>query len=649
MRRLGIFVFYDTRGVVDDYVNYFLEDLKKNIDELLIVCNGKLTEEGRGKLTKYAKDIIMRPNKGLDTWAYKEGLDHYGWDRLSQYDEVILLNDTVFGPVFPFSEMFEAMEKKVLDFWGITRHAKLDVQEFNSEYGYVPEHIQSYFTVFRKRFIQSPDLQRYWDELPQVDSYKDAVGKHEIVFTKHFSDLGYKWDTYVQDSYLLERNYQPLMAYPMELVRDCRCPIFKKRVFFQEYEWYRDNTLGNTALKLYEYLKENTDYPVELLVKHLLRTRNMTDLYRNFHWNYILPEDYVLPKADTEAIEKRKIGVFMSLRYPEMVKEVFRYASNLPDGTDIYVYIDEKSYEEICSEIREATMSWKTGKLNIRCFERVPVKEDLSAPRDIESEKKAKKLKKLKNEFTGFTQTENREFIREFIRWNSEKTSGYDYCLYVHDLKVTDALKQRSVGSAYFEKAMESLMGSPDYVVNILKTFEENPRLGILSMFPMNTGEYFYFYGERWNIGKTYQDVKRLVEKYTEEIPVSYNEEPFTVNGCFFWYRRESLKGLSKIRDEDRDMKSDVLERILSYFAQTEGFYSGKAAGRKIAELDLTNHDYNMNYVSKMIREKEIQKELYENSFSWRITSPVRATVKFMERIMKKEMNHDHRRNKEEA
>ena len=69
IRRLGIFFFYDKDGVVDDYIPHLLEDLKKNLSELLIVCNGGLTAEGRAKFTGLASEILVRENKGYDVWA----------------------------------------------------------------------------------------------------------------------------------------------------------------------------------------------------------------------------------------------------------------------------------------------------------------------------------------------------------------------------------------------------------------------------------------------------------------------------------------------------------------------------------------------------------------------------------------------------
>ena len=129
--------------------------------------------------------------KAFDIWGYKTGLDHYGWDRLSEFDEVVVANNTVFGPVFPFSQMFAGMANRDLDFWGLTRHYEHEKDPTDSSpLGYTTEHVQSYFMGFRKSFIQSADFRGYWDNLPALNSYHEAIGKHETYFTHYFSEPG---------------------------------------------------------------------------------------------------------------------------------------------------------------------------------------------------------------------------------------------------------------------------------------------------------------------------------------------------------------------------------------------------------------------------------------------------------------------------
>ena len=108
-KRLGIFFFFDAQGVVDSYVETLLTDMVKNLSELVIVVNGELTAKSYAKLTAFTDNIILRENKGLDAWAYKTAMESYGWDRLVEFDEVVLFNATIMGPVYPFEEMFTEM------------------------------------------------------------------------------------------------------------------------------------------------------------------------------------------------------------------------------------------------------------------------------------------------------------------------------------------------------------------------------------------------------------------------------------------------------------------------------------------------------------------------------------------------------------
>ena len=60
MKRLGIYVFCDKDGIVDDYISYFLNDFIQHFQEFLIVCNGILTKDGRQILQKFTHHILHR-------------------------------------------------------------------------------------------------------------------------------------------------------------------------------------------------------------------------------------------------------------------------------------------------------------------------------------------------------------------------------------------------------------------------------------------------------------------------------------------------------------------------------------------------------------------------------------------------------------
>ena len=89
VRRLGIFFFYDAQGVVDDYVLTLLDGFQPHVEEFTIVVNGKLNAVGRERLERYTNNLIVRDNKCFDVWAYKAGIEYYGWEKLAQFDEII--------------------------------------------------------------------------------------------------------------------------------------------------------------------------------------------------------------------------------------------------------------------------------------------------------------------------------------------------------------------------------------------------------------------------------------------------------------------------------------------------------------------------------------------------------------------------------
>ena len=153
---VALYTFYEKNGIVRDFVLYYLEELKKEISDIIVIVNGKLSPEGRLKLEKIGVDILVRENKGLDFGAWKAGIEYVGWEKIRKLDGLLLCNCTCYGPVYPFKEIFDAMAKKDCDFWGINRHPEMDVYLIpNDPCSKVKEHIQSYFLFFKPHLLKS--------------------------------------------------------------------------------------------------------------------------------------------------------------------------------------------------------------------------------------------------------------------------------------------------------------------------------------------------------------------------------------------------------------------------------------------------------------------------------------------------------------
>ena len=156
IKRYAVYVFYDKNGKADRYCDFFLNGLKQEVDFLQVIVNGEIDKESYNRLETIADDILVRPNEGYDVTAYKTGILKPGFDKLVEYDEVIICNDTLYGPLYPLSEMFEKMNSIDVDFWGLTNFHGVGFDPFGTvEYGYLPRHIQSFFMYLEKVLLKA--------------------------------------------------------------------------------------------------------------------------------------------------------------------------------------------------------------------------------------------------------------------------------------------------------------------------------------------------------------------------------------------------------------------------------------------------------------------------------------------------------------
>lgn len=558
VKRLAIYFFFDAEGVVDRYVDYLLEDLKRNVDEVLVVVNGSLQKEGKLVLEKHCPKVLVRENVGFDVWAYKAGIDAYGWDKLNQFDEVILLNSTIMGPVYPFSEMFEAMAERDLDFWGITAHDKLDQDPFGCcPYGTIPEHIQSHFTVFRSSLLKHQAFQSYWNDLSPIHSYEESVGKHEAFITKYFADLGFQWDTYVPKDYMHDYTSNLVICYPKNIIEKLRCPIFKRRCFFQDLDYLLTYTLGDSTRELFEFLRDNTDYDTTLILDNILRTCNLADVVKALQPYYVLDTMQSNALQIETALKEHKAALIIHLYSMDLMDEIYSYAQYWPQNADIYITTNTP-------EKRDAILG-KFSSLNINKLEVRIIK---NRGRDVSAL------------LVG---------VKDII-------NKYTYLCYLHDKK-TDYLNPGTVGEGFAYKCFQNTLASSSFINNIIQLFEDNPRIGLITMPEPNHADFFPHLANEWE--NNYDATVKLASKLKLHVPIQIDKEPVAPYGSYFWFRSQALKPLFDADWQYSDFPPEpmppdgtllhAIERIYPYVAQHVGFYTAVVTADTFFPIEYTN------------------------------------------------------------
>lgn len=559
-QRLGIYCFYDKYGHAASFIKTFLDDLMDNLDDLVVVVNGQLSDQARQLFSEYTKTIIVRENKGLDVAAYKQAILTLGWEKLESYDEVICLNDTVMGPVYPFREMFACMDRKDVDFWGITAYAGETVDKEQ-----IPTHLQAYWHAYRRSLVSSPAFHEYWETMPLWKDYAEVTRKHEMTFTKHFTDLGFTWASYIDWRKYQGYSSYPLLYMPMQIVRDDRCPIFKRRSFFVDYSAYFDQTAGQPALDLYEYLRDHTDYDVDMIWDAILPSYNIDDIRKAMHLDYVLPSQAINPQTH----DRPRSAFIYHVYFMDLLEDTCHYIASLPEETDLYI----TSTEDKIPQIREYMQ--QHGISHQATF--IPV---INRGRDVSA---------------------------LLVAACPVVLSGkYDVIGFAHDKKSSQNQENghhgtESQGFAY--KLMENTLGSEAYVKNILTLFAEKPRLGQVTPPPPYHALYFaHTIPHDW--GANYEITKELLEdRLGIHVPLSPTKPTASAMGSCYWFRVEALKPLFEYGWKYEDFLpegqmgedgtiSHAIERANGYICQSRGYYPAWVLSDRYARIEVDSLFY---------------------------------------------------------
>ena len=570
-KRIGVFVFYDKDGIVSDYVPYLLNDLKQNLDRLVVVCNGKLSAQGRDCLERYTSEIYVRDNIGYDAGAYKEAFDHFiGWDVLNDYDELVLCNDTFYGPLYPFEQVFRKMDSgnPELDFWGLTVHGKMEGSWWkdHNRYGFLPAHLQSFFLVVRSRLFHSAEFKRFWDEMDiDLDSVDDAIANFETSFTKVFEDEGFRWAPYCDTRELDDHKNQYIINQNVyncaELIEKYGCPIIKRRAFI----WgnHLEASDGGNAARAMEYIQTHTDYDTRLIFSHLLRVTDLSLLKRNLHWDYVLSKETSSLKFHPE---KGTALVVFHMYYPDLVDTCLHYLMDLPDYVDVLVTTSNDA---------------------------------------LDKNKVIEKLSGIQGKFLGIIEAPKRgRDIAAFLVAARTTILTYQYACFTHDKKMSSEAHYPTIGENFRELIEENVLASGEYVANIIELFEENPCLGVAAPPAPFMGSYLNSVGNAWQ--GNFEIAQKLAKELNLSCMMSEESQPYIL-GTSLWFRTEALRPILEHDFKETDLPeeplapdgtiSHAIERIFPFVAQSQGYYSAWIMTEEYASLHLEQINYMLSAI----------------------------------------------------
>lgn len=171
-RRIAVFVHFDPAGEVQRYVLPYLQALQdQGLDIIFVTNSGKLTEHARTALRPLCAAILVRRNLGYDFGAMRDGLQHAA-AKPETTDLVLVLNDSVYGPLTDIGPMLDRINFSQADVWGAT-------ESYQNRY-----HLQSYFIAVGPRALASKGWSSFWRSVRPVRNKLWVIVNYEVGMTR---------------------------------------------------------------------------------------------------------------------------------------------------------------------------------------------------------------------------------------------------------------------------------------------------------------------------------------------------------------------------------------------------------------------------------------------------------------------------------
>lgn len=531
MRRLCVYLLYDRQSIIDDYIGYFLGSMRPLADTIAVVCNMPQIRKGLHNLADYADHIFYRENKGLDAGGFKDALCTFlGWEKIREYDELILANDSFYGPFEDIKKIFTEMESRSLDFWGLMKRGP-------GEYGTTgkdPEHILSFFYVFQSPLLHSEEFRSYWEAMPYYRDYMSAVKEYERRLTSHFAALGYTYDAYADTAPNETRNRKnqffqcDYLSY--EMLSKRKFPFLKRKQM--AYNTLYAQTQENPILSL-TYIEQNTDYDVNLIWKNLIRTQNHTELQRSLGLQYIL--------EDAEVKKHSRVLLCVRTEWKNAADMVCEYLEKVRDTCEIWIISGSEGV---------------AGSYRAQGFEAlVSQKTDIEILQEIDTER-------------------------------------YSYICLIHDTDVSSDQLPSCTGKSYFFNIWENLIRNASYVSAVAKLLEEKPYIGMLlhpvPVFSIFTGKLGFEWREHWDEVQKDAEELGLEAVLSRRIPPVHITDNFWIKAEVIQAWKERFPALGKA---DKMTKKNI-RYLWTYLVQDAGRLTGIVESAFYASLNEPNYQY---------------------------------------------------------
>ena len=175
---VAILCHHDRDGTIrPDTLRYLLEVRAAGFAIVVVSNGGKLRPDAIAAVAWLGGIVLTRRNIGLDFGAWRMGLRTLNLPG-PDTRRILLMNDSVYGPLAPLAPLLARMTLEGADLWGLTD---------SPERGW---HLQSYFLLAHEALIRSDVWRWFWRGVFPLPFKRLMVGRYEIGLSQLVSRAG---------------------------------------------------------------------------------------------------------------------------------------------------------------------------------------------------------------------------------------------------------------------------------------------------------------------------------------------------------------------------------------------------------------------------------------------------------------------------
>lgn len=264
-KRLCLFAGYSKENIIEDYVIYYIKKLSEYAD--VYYCSDcDMPKEELLKIKPYTKLSIAKRHKKYDFGSW--GILYDKVPDVKSYDELILANDSMFGPLYPLENIFQKMKDKDVSAWSLCAN----------------KFMMSFFVVLKPEVFTTDWFKDFITNIKTEMTKYDIVRIYEKKISAIIEEHGLKWGavfsknnlkTQIKENQAVIKEGLKTIPFHLRLLHRFRpnktrvydddffilfllgMPLIKKQAFFMSINHF--STLAPLFIKKY------TDYNYELI------------------------------------------------------------------------------------------------------------------------------------------------------------------------------------------------------------------------------------------------------------------------------------------------------------------------------------------------------------------------------------------------